>query len=93
MDLWAYSNIGDLDELAKKNGIDCPRLRGYRLMKDEEPIDIREFLVENEVEYDCADYLCRTSPFWDPNAGCSNFCHETDLIAKYYTDKQNKTIR
>ena len=48
---------------------------------------------ENEVEYDCADYLCRTSPFWDPNAGCSNFCPETDLIAEYYTDKQNKTIR
>ena len=93
MDLWAYGNIGNLDELAKKNGIDCPRLRGYRLMKDEEPIDIREFLVENKVEYDCADYLCRTSPFWDPNAGCSNFCPETDLIAKYYTDKQNKTIR
>ena len=38
MDLEAYMQIGNLDELAKANGIDVPRLRGYRLMKDEEPI-------------------------------------------------------
>lgn len=38
MDLYAYSQIADLSEIAKKNGIECPRLRGYRLMKAEEPI-------------------------------------------------------
>lgn len=35
MDLGAYQNIEALDRLAKDNGIDIPRCRGYRLMKDE----------------------------------------------------------
>lgn len=38
MDLEAYINIEDLEQIAKENGIDIPRLRGYRLMKEEEPI-------------------------------------------------------
>lgn len=32
MDLFAYTQIEDLEEIAKENGIECPRLRGYRLM-------------------------------------------------------------
>lgn len=39
MDLIAYIHKGDLDGLAKVNGIDVPRLRGYRLMKDQNPVD------------------------------------------------------
>lgn len=35
MDLGAFQNIEVLDGLAKDNGIDIPRCRGYRLMKDE----------------------------------------------------------
>lgn len=37
MDLYAYEQIGRFEELAKKNGIDVPRLRGYRMMSEEEP--------------------------------------------------------
>lgn len=33
MDLGAYAQIEELEELAKLNGIQVPRLRGYRLMK------------------------------------------------------------
>ena len=36
MDLGAYSQTEDLDEIAKRNNIHVPRLRGYRLMKNEE---------------------------------------------------------
>ena len=36
MDLYAYSQIPRFTDLAKKNGIDVPRLRGYRLMSEEE---------------------------------------------------------
>lgn len=36
MDLYAYSKIEDLDSLAIENGINVPRLRGYRLMSEEE---------------------------------------------------------
>lgn len=39
MDLFAYAQIDDLEQLAESNGISVPRLRGYRLMRDERPID------------------------------------------------------
>lgn len=42
MDLGAYSNIELLKELVDKNNIEVPRLRGYRLMKYENPIDYKE---------------------------------------------------
>ena len=37
MDLYANAQIDNLSGLAEKNGIKVDRLRGYRLMKDEEP--------------------------------------------------------
>lgn len=50
MDLQAYINIERLEHLAKKNYIDIPRTRGYRLMSEEEPISREEFFVDVEVE-------------------------------------------
>lgn len=50
MDLGAYALIGTLDEIAKKNNISVPRLRGYRLMKDEEPLDIQEIINDRLIE-------------------------------------------
>ena len=44
MDLYAYAQMQALEELVKANGIDVPRCRGYRLMKDEEPVS------QNEIE-------------------------------------------
>lgn len=38
MDLGAYVQIRDLNQIMIDNGIDVPRLRGLRLMKTEEPI-------------------------------------------------------
>lgn len=49
MDLGAYLKIGSLEELAKKNGIEVQRLRGYRLMKAEEHLtekDINELIED-----------------------------------------------
>ncbi len=45
MDLCAYMQIDDIDEIARKNNIEVPRLRGYRLMKDEKPINISDRVV------------------------------------------------
>lgn len=46
-------NIEDLDEVAKANGINVPRLRGYRLMSSEAPWSEKdiETEVENELEH------------------------------------------
>ncbi len=95
MDLWAYSNIENLDGLAKKNGIDCPRLRGYRLMKNEEPINFKEWLAEerNNLEVECAEFLCESDPFWCPTSNGSWLCEETDRKVAYYIDKENGTVR
>ena len=53
MDLFAYSQIDDLHELAQKNGIYIPRLRGYRLMENEKPVteeDIKKMIQDCVVE-------------------------------------------
>lgn len=47
MDLGAYANIENLSAIASANGIDVPRLRGYRLMAEEEPIAKKE--LEEEI--------------------------------------------
>lgn len=44
MDLGAYAQIPSLDYIAVANGIEVPRLRGYRLMAKESP------LTEDELE-------------------------------------------
>ena len=54
MDLGAYVQIDKLDDVAKANGIDVERLRGYRLMKDCEAYsdeEIVESLRELEGTY------------------------------------------
>ena len=42
MDLGAYMNIEELGEIAKDNGIEIPRIRGYRLMENEKPLSKEE---------------------------------------------------
>ena len=37
MDLYAYTQIDELEELMKANDIEVPRLRGVRLMSQEKP--------------------------------------------------------
>lgn len=48
MDLGAHAQISKLETLAKINGIDVPRLRGYRLMSDCEPYTKEE--IESQIE-------------------------------------------
>lgn len=85
MDIYAYAQIKELELLAKENGIAVPRLRGYRLMSEEEPVseeEIRRLIKENEA-YVAKD-LCQTEPFWDPNSCCSCFSDRTDRLCDYY---------
>ena len=61
MDLYAYAQIDELDELAKKNGISVPRLRGYRLMKDEKPITAEDWKeIRHDIEIDVMEMLCES---------------------------------
>ena len=85
MDLVAYAQIENLQQIAKENGIDVPRLRGYRLMKDEEPIsneDINKWMKDCAI--DVAEDLCEARPFWSNRPWSYEISCETDYIKDYY---------
>lgn len=82
MDLYAYAQINNLQELAELNGIIVPRLRGYRLMRDEEPVSedfIQDILCEQAI--DEATYLCVSD--WE-HSWCHEYSKRTDAIRKRY---------
>ena len=84
MDLGAYEQIEDIEEIAKKNGIEVPRLRGYRLMKDEKPVNISETVVKKDIAIRCVEDLCESQPFWVVNTGIAEFSSRTDYLKGFY---------
>lgn len=86
MDLGAYEQIESLGKIANENGIVVPRLRGYRLMKNEEPFDIRK-IDKKEIALVCVEELCRNKPFWNPNADMVTSSDWTDYLCDYYMVK------
>lgn len=85
MDLGAYSNIEILEEVAKKNNIHVPRLRGYRLMKDEEVVEINELYEGMDVEI--VRRLVHKCPFWSYRSSCSQYDSYTDWLEEQYISK------
>ena len=65
MDLEASARIDELSELAKANGIEIPRLRGYRLMEYEYSLPPGEiWRLQEECAIDIVKHLCDAEPFW-----------------------------
>ena len=91
MDLFAYAQIENSEKIAKDNGIEIPRLRGYRLMKDEEPISQEEIkdIMSNET-IDIVKTLCCARPFWNPKAMCHEYSRYTDYLRDFYLIKDGK---
>ena len=60
MDLGAFANIENLEELLEKNNIDIPRLRGLRLMSEEKPITEEELQQSINFNWlsECVDLCC-----------------------------------
>lgn len=88
MDLMAYMQIDDLEKIAKENNIEVPRLRGYRLMKDEELVSMEEInrMMKN-CEVSTCEHLCCAEPFWNANAHCYEYSSWTDYLCDYYLVK------
>ena len=61
MDLGAYVQIESLEEVAKANGIEVARLRGYRLMKDVKPVTEEELekLGLERVKWNLLSYFSK----------------------------------
>lgn len=91
MDLGAYVQISDLEEIAKSNNIKIPRLRGYRLMKDEEPVSkqgIEDIMKTGEIVI--VKSLCESTPFWNPKSDCYTLSGYTDLLKDYFLIKEEE---
>ena len=94
MDFGAYCQIPDLDQIMKDNGIDVPRLRGLRLMKDEKPLSREEI---NEVAMDHAlwecEQMCRCTKPFDLDPWVTELSSRTDAIVKKYLITDNEDGR
>lgn len=91
MDLGAYAQIEDLEQIAKDNNIEVPRLRGYRLMKDEPAISKEELKgILDGCATEVCEHLCCSVPFWNPNSCTSEFSWRTDLKRDYYMTKSGE---
>lgn len=85
MDIGAYVQMADFEQIVKDNGIYIPRLRGYRLMKDEKPISREEMIeLRTAIAINCVKDLCTSKPFWSANPYCYESSSETDRICNYY---------
>lgn len=96
MDLWAYAQIGKLAELAKKNGIDVPRLRGYRLMANEKPLSEEERKEFNHgVEIQAANDFtaCFDQGHFYPKGNFFTYDLGQIRRQKKWIDKQTDLIR
>ena len=86
MDLGAYVQIRTLTGIAEANGIGVARLRGYRLMRDEKPVDIAEICKDKEVEF--CEELCRMK--WNPKSRWSSWGPDTDAYCRTYINNYDK---
>lgn len=87
MDLGAYAQIDELEQVMKDNNIDIPRLRGLRLMKDEKPVSKEELLdmAKSNGLYRCS-CLCQSIPPFNWNSTWSEWSDRTDAICEYYLE-------
>lgn len=92
MDLGAYVQIEDLEQVMKDNDIDVPRLRGLRLMKQEEPIS--KAAMEDHWEWigvsEC-EGLCQNG--FKMNGNLIELSERTDrIIDKYMIRNKDRHV-
>ena len=93
MDLYAYSQIDKLEKIAKENNIKVPRLRGYRLMSEEEKVSDKYIdNLKNCCETRVLKDLCSAYPNWslNPMYYClysrADYLYDKYCIKKYTED-------
>ena len=85
MDIGAYAQIDDLEQIMKDNGIEIPRLRGLRLMKDEAPFEKEDLeeVIKDDILWEVQS-LIRGCPKWDWNSCVTELSSKTDALCDYY---------
>ena len=93
MDLGAYAKINDLSKIAEENGIDVPRLRGYRLMSEEKPLTEEEIKEEvTRTAHWIYEQMCQGIPRFSPHPRWYEYSRRTKAIMKKYLD-ENGNLR
>ena len=85
MDLFAYTQIDNLHDILSSTGIDIPRLRGLRLMLEENPVpdtDIAEAIHDEQMYV--AERVIRSIPKWSTNSDATRYGWETDRACRKY---------
>lgn len=92
MDLIAYAQIENLAYIAEQNGVSVPRLRGYRLMLEEEPYT--EVDIERDIEHTrLRTYKSAVTsiPAFCMNPNTWEYSDRTDRLCKKYLINKKKT--
>ena len=86
MDLGAYVQIESLEEVAKANGIDVARLRGYRLMKYEKPVTKEELekIGYDRIKWNLLGYLSKVFDRYGRPISCMSHVYSADEIWYLY---------
>lgn len=93
MDLYAYAQMEDYVELAKANGIEVPRLRGYRLMEDEERLSEKDVEAGmDEARMRAYRNVLTSDPPFSINPYSYTFCSATDRRKKKYLIVEKKEL-
>lgn len=93
MDLGAYAKIKDLGKVMIDNGIEIPRLRGLRLMSEENPLSEEE--IKDQIDFigllECK-HLCQSD--FHLNSNGFDLSTRTERITKKYIiyDKDENRI-
>lgn len=89
MDLGAYANIENLNHIMAENGISIPRLRGLRLMVNEQPLTKEE--IESQAQFS-AMYDCETlcAQRFRPNCPVHEYSSETRVLMDKYLISSEK---
>jgi len=96
MDLYAYSQIGDLEHILTERNISIPRLRGLDLCSNMTPWTKEEIKdVEDSLIGDSIRNLIEAEPRWSVNSFCFVMNSRNDLYLDYYTkkDRENRFPR
>lgn len=93
MDLVAYSQIEDLAQIAALNGIDVPRLRGYRLMKDEKALTQEELKeLFDDAKKDTWKSVMHNDPPFSAHSLCTSYDDATDRRERKYLISEKEKI-
>lgn len=85
MDLGAYAQIENLESIMKENGISVNRLRGLRLMANEEPVTAEEIAEakKNQLSSDLRN-LVEARPRWSFNPHWHEYSRRTKKKLRQY---------